>query len=61
MALALDIVAGADILIEGFRPGVMKKLGLDPATCRARNAHLVHGRMTGNMRKPSYIVGPAKP
>ena len=44
---ALDIVAGADVLIEGFRPGVMERLGLGPDVCLARQARLVYGRMTG--------------
>ncbi|MBG9388009.1 CaiB/BaiF CoA transferase family protein [Caenimonas aquaedulcis] len=43
----LRLVAGADILIEGFRPGVAEKLGLGPAPCHARNPKLVYGRMTG--------------
>ncbi len=47
VALALDIIAGADILIEGFRPGVMERLGLGPEPCRERNRRLVYGRMTG--------------
>jgi len=46
-ALALDLVAKADGLIEGNRPGVMERLGLGPADCRARNPALVYGRMTG--------------
>ena len=46
-ALALDLIAGADILIEGFRPGVMERLGLGPEQCRKRNQKLVYGRMTG--------------
>lgn len=45
--VALGLVADADILIEGFRPGVMEKLGLGPDACRQRNARLVYGRMTG--------------
>lgn len=45
--IALDIIAGADILIEGFRPGVMERLGLGPVPCRDRNPALVYGRMTG--------------
>lgn len=47
VARALDLVADADALIEGNRPGVMERLGLDPAHCAARNARLVYGRMTG--------------
>ncbi len=47
VALALDLVAGADVLIEGFRPGVMERLGLGPAVCLERNPRLVYGRMTG--------------
>ncbi len=38
---------GADVLIEGMRPGVMERLGLGPAACLARNPRLVYGRMTG--------------
>ncbi|MFQ5563519.1 MAG: CaiB/BaiF CoA transferase family protein [Parvularculaceae bacterium] len=45
--LALKIVAGADALIEGLRPGVMERLGLGPADCMARNPGLVYGRLTG--------------
>lgn len=44
---ALDLVAQADALIEGYRPGVMERLGLGPADCAARNPRLVYGRMTG--------------
>ncbi len=47
LAQALDLVAGADALVEGNRPGVMEKLGLGPAACGARNPRLVYGRMTG--------------
>ena len=43
----LRLVEGADALIEGFRPGVMERLGLGPEVCRARNQRLVYGRMTG--------------
>ncbi len=42
-----SLVAGADGLIEGFRPGVMEKLGIGPETCHAINPALVFGRMTG--------------
>ncbi len=43
----LRLVETADALIEGFRPGVMERLGLGPDVCLARNAKLVYGRMTG--------------
>ena len=46
-ARALGLVARADILIEGYRPGVAERLGVGPETCRARNPKLVYGRMTG--------------
>jgi alpha-methylacyl-CoA racemase len=44
---ALALVDGADALVEGFRPGVMERLGLGPEVCLARNPRLVYGRMTG--------------
>ena len=47
IAAALQLIAGADALIEGFRPGVMERLGLAPDVCLARNPRLVYGRMTG--------------
>lgn len=43
----LQLLDGADALIEGFRPGVMERLGLGPDICLARNPKLVYGRMTG--------------
>lgn len=43
----LDLVAGADALIEGFRPGVTERLGIGPEPCLARNPALVYARMTG--------------
>lgn len=46
-AEAMALVAAADALIEGNRPGVMERLGLGPADCAARNPKLVYGRMTG--------------
>ncbi len=45
--VVLRLVQGADALIEGFRPGVMERLGIGPAACLARNPRLVYGRMTG--------------
>lgn len=45
--LMLRLAEKADILIEGFRPGVMERLGLGPDTVLARNPALVYGRMTG--------------
>lgn len=45
--VALELVAQADALIEGFRPGTMEKMGLGPQQCLARNPRLVYGRMTG--------------
>ncbi len=47
VAQVLDLLAGADALIEGFRPGVMERLGLGPDVVLARNPKLVYGRMTG--------------
>ena len=47
IATALRLIEKADILIEGFRPGVMEKLGLGPDACLAANPRLVFGRMTG--------------
>ena len=47
LAEAMSLVAAADALIEGNRPGVMERLGLGPAECAARNPRLVYGRMTG--------------
>ena len=47
VALARELVGSADGLIEGFRPGVMERLGLGPDVVMARNPRLVFGRMTG--------------
>ncbi len=47
VATALRMIERADALIEGFRPGVMERLGLSPDVCLARNPRLVYGRMTG--------------
>jgi alpha-methylacyl-CoA racemase len=43
----LKLVESADALIEGFRPGVMERLGVGPDVCISRNKKLVFGRMTG--------------
>ncbi|WP_420036791.1 CaiB/BaiF CoA transferase family protein [Streptomyces sp. cg28] len=43
----LGLVERADVLIEGYRPGVAERLGVGPAACHGRNARLVYGRMTG--------------
>lgn len=43
----LDLIAVSDVLIEGYRPGVMERLGLGPNACLRRNPALVYGRMTG--------------
>lgn len=45
--VVLDLVAGADVVVEGMRPGVMERLGLGPEDCRAVNERVVYGRMTG--------------
>lgn len=46
-AAALDLVDRADVLVEGFRPGVTERLGLGPDVCADRNRRLVYARMTG--------------
>lgn len=45
--LVRDLAAAADVLVEGFRPGVAERLGIGPDDCRHRNPRLVYGRMTG--------------
>ncbi len=47
VATVLDLIEGADVLIEGMRPGAIERLGLGPEDCWARNPRLVFGRMTG--------------
>lgn len=47
VGLVLKLCESADALFEGFRPGVMERLGLGPDDCMARNGKLVYGRMTG--------------
>jgi alpha-methylacyl-CoA racemase len=46
-ALVLRLCESADVLVEGFRPGVMERLGLGPADVHERRPQLVYGRMTG--------------
>ncbi|HET6357267.1 CaiB/BaiF CoA-transferase family protein [Streptomyces sp.] len=46
-ARVLDLVERADVLIEGYRPGVAERLGVGPEECLERNPRLVYGRMTG--------------
>jgi alpha-methylacyl-CoA racemase len=43
----LKMVEQADVILEGFRPGVMERLGLGPEVCQARNPRIIFGRMTG--------------
>lgn len=45
--VVLDLVASADVILEGMRPGAMERLGLGPDDCLARNPRIVYGRMTG--------------
>jgi len=52
----LRLVEGADGLVEGFRPGVMERLGLGPDECLARNPRLVYGRMTGWGQEGPYAA-----
>lgn len=47
VAVVREMIAGADLLIEGFRPGVMERLGLGPDLCLSENPALVYGRLTG--------------
>jgi alpha-methylacyl-CoA racemase len=47
IALVLRLIDDSDALIEGFRPGVMERLGLGPEICLARNKKLAYGRVTG--------------
>jgi alpha-methylacyl-CoA racemase len=47
LADVLALIDRADVLVEGFRPGVTERLGLGPEVCLTRNPRLVYGRMTG--------------
>jgi alpha-methylacyl-CoA racemase len=54
----LRLAAGSDVLIEGFRPGAMERLGLGPADCLAVNAGLIYGRVTGWGQDGPYAQAP---
>jgi alpha-methylacyl-CoA racemase len=56
VATLLDLVERADALIEGFRPGVMERLGVGPDVCLDRNPRLVFGRMTGWGQEGPYAL-----
>ena len=58
-AAALDRVADADVLVEGFRPGVMERLGLGPEDRHAQAPGLVYGRLTGWARTGPWLSGRA--
>jgi alpha-methylacyl-CoA racemase len=57
-ALILTLLAKADALIEGFRPGVMERLGLSPEACLKANPRLVYGRMTGWGQEGPFSAAP---
>ena len=52
----MRLIESADALIEGFRPGVMERLGIGPDACLARNPKLVFGRMTGWGQEGPYAL-----
>ena len=54
IATMLDMISRSDALIEGFRPGVMERLGLGPEVCLMRNRKLVYGRITGWGQEGSF-------
>jgi alpha-methylacyl-CoA racemase len=56
--IVLRAAAGADALIEGFRPGVAERLGIGPESCLDRNPRLVYGRMTGWGQMGPYAAEP---
>ena len=60
------MIGKADVLIEGFRPGVMERLGLGPDAALKRNPKLIYGRMTGwgqtgRWRKPPATISTTSP
>jgi alpha-methylacyl-CoA racemase len=58
MAAAQRIIDQADVLVEGYRPGVVERLGLGPDVCLARNPRLVYARITGWGREGPYSQTP---
>ena len=56
--VVLSVAERADVLVEGFRPGVMERLGLGPDECMARNPRLVYGRVTGYGRQGPLAAEP---
>jgi alpha-methylacyl-CoA racemase len=56
--VVLALAERADGLIEGFRPGVVERLGIGPDVCQARNPRLVYGRMTGWGQSGPYAAAP---
>lgn len=56
--IVAKLVENADVLIEGFRPGVMERLGLGPEVCLAQNPRLVYGRLTGWGQEGPYAQAP---
>lgn len=57
--LVLKLVAKADVLIEGYRPGVTERLGLGPQDCAKVNDRLIYARMTGWVRPARAASRPA--
>ena len=49
--VVLRMVQHADVLLEGFRPGVVERIGLGPTVCLERNPRLIYGRITGYGRE----------
>ncbi len=56
--LAAQLIDGADVVIENFRPGVMEKWGLGPADCKVRNPSLVYARISGYGQDGPYATRP---
>jgi alpha-methylacyl-CoA racemase len=58
LTLVCDLIKRSDIVVEGFRPGVMERLGLGPVECELLNPRLVYGRMSGWGRNGPYADRP---